>query len=80
MGRVLHLFYAPARRLPMKEVEEIRAVENHGFQGCAHARPAGWRQVLLMDRETLDAFGLEPGRVREKRTQRFSHPTGTGAR
>ena len=68
MARVTHLFRAPKRRAPMEELPEARAVEDLGLEGCAHARPQGKRQVLLMDRETLDAFELTPGIVRENVT------------
>lgn len=68
MARVIHLFRAPKRREPMEELEEARALEDVGFEGCAHARPQGKRQVLLMDRETLESFGLVPGIVRENVT------------
>jgi len=46
----------------------VMAVEDVGLEGCAHARPKGKRQVLLMDRETLELFGLAPGIVRENVT------------
>ena len=36
-------------------------------EGCAHARP-GDRQVLLIDRETLEAMDLRPGILRENIT------------
>jgi len=36
--------------------------------GCAHARPGGKRQVLLVDRETLDSMQLAPGIIRENIT------------
>jgi len=52
----------------MEELPEARALEDVGLEGCAHARPQGKRQVLLMDRETLDFFGLAPGIVRENVT------------
>ena len=52
----------------MEELQEARAVEDVGLEGCAHARPQGKRQVLLMDRETLDIFDLAPGIVRENVT------------
>ena len=52
----------------MESLLEARALEDVGLEGCAHARPQGKRQVLLMDRETLDAFGLAPGIVRENLT------------
>ena len=52
----------------MEELLEARAMEDVGLEGCAHARPQGRRQVLLMDRETLDDFELAPGIVRENVT------------
>src|ERR1700692_1998490 len=68
MARVIRLFRAPKRREPMEDLEEAHAVEDAGLDGCAHARPQGKRQVLLMDRETLEVFGLAPGVVRENIT------------
>jgi len=68
MARLIHLFRAPKRRAPMEELQEARALEDVGLEGCAHARPQGKRQVLLMDRETLDVFELAPGIVRENLT------------
>jgi MOSC domain-containing protein YiiM len=68
MAKVLHLFRAPKRQLPMEEILETRALENAGLEGCAHARPGGKRQVLLVDSETLDAMNLPPGSVRENIT------------
>lgn len=68
MAKVLHLFYAPMRGTPMQEVEEIPAVENFGFAGCGHARRESGRQVLLMDRETLDVLALAPGVTQENIT------------
>lgn len=68
MAKVLHLFRAPAKRVAMAEVSEIQAVADLGFEGCAHARPRGRRQVLLMASERLAEFGLAPGIVRENIT------------
>lgn len=67
MAKVTHVFRAPKKRAPMEELAEAVAVENLGFEGCAHARP-GKREVLLMDEETLRSFGLAPGIVRENVT------------
>jgi MOSC domain-containing protein YiiM len=39
-----------------------------GFEGCAHVSPGGKRQVLLVDRETLDALALGPRMIRENIT------------
>lgn len=67
MARVLHLFRAAKKRLPMEELSEVAVVANSGLQGCAHARP-GKRQILLIDHETLVAMELEPGIIRENIT------------
>jgi MOSC domain-containing protein YiiM len=68
MARVQNLFRAPKRHLPMEELAEVRAVVNDGFEGCAHARSGPKRQVLLVDRETLEAMDLQPGMIRENIT------------
>ncbi len=54
----------------MREMEGVLAGENRGLDGCAHGRLGGRRQVLLMDAETLDHFGLTPGVVKENITTR----------
>jgi len=68
MARVQNLFRAPRKHLPMEELSEVRAVGDAGFEGCAHARPGRKRQVLLVDRETLEAMNLRPGIIRENIT------------
>jgi len=68
MASVLHIFRAPKKRLPMEELAEVLVMRNAGLQGCAHARPGGSRQVLLVDRETLEAMDLHPGIIRENFT------------
>jgi len=66
--RVQNLFRAPKKHLPMEELSEVRAVGNTGFEDCARARPGSKRQVLLVDRETLEAMDLRPGIIRENIT------------
>ncbi len=68
MARVQNLFRAPKKRLPMEELSEVHAVGDTGFEGCAHARSGSKRQVLLVDRETLEAMDLRPGILRENIT------------
>jgi len=68
MPRVQNLFRAPRKHLPMEELSEVRAVGDTGFEGCAHARLGSKRQVLLVDRETLEAMDLRPGIIRENVT------------
>jgi MOSC domain-containing protein YiiM len=52
----------------MEALPDVAVVADRGFEGCAHARPGSKRQVLLVDRETLDAMNLEPGIIRENIT------------
>ena len=68
MVTTAHLFRAPKRRLPMQELESAEAVASRGFSGCAHARKIGVRQLLLVDRETLDAMNLRPNIIAENIT------------
>jgi MOSC domain-containing protein YiiM len=70
MGKITHLFRAPKKRVAMEELKTVVAVENVGFEKCAHRRPNGKRQVLLVDEETLDTIGLAPGIIRENITTR----------
>jgi MOSC domain-containing protein YiiM len=69
MAKISHIFRAPKKRLPMEELQEARVITDVGLEGCAHARPGGGpRQVLLVDRETLEAMDLQPGVIRENIT------------
>lgn len=70
MAEVLRLFQCLAHGEPMREFEEVSAIENKGFQDCIHGRAGSSRQVLVMDVETLEQFGIVPGRVRENITTR----------
>ena len=49
VGEVLHLFQSLAHGEPVREFDEILAVENKGFKDCIHGRSGSTRQVLLMD-------------------------------
>lgn len=69
MAKVAHIFRAAKKRLPMEELEEARVIQSFGLEGCAHGRKdGGRRQVLLVDRETLEAMDLRPGIIRENIT------------
>ncbi len=68
MGEVQHIFTCVVHRFPMNEVAEVEAIVDTGLKGCIHGRPKSKRQVLLMDRETLNKFGLEPGEIKENLT------------
>lgn len=68
MARVKHLFLAPKRHMLMEELWQVSVLRDSGLQGCAHSRPGGSRQVLLVDSETLEALDLKPGIIRENVT------------
>ncbi len=68
MAKVAYLFRAPKKRLPMESLESASIVADRGVEGCAHGRPGSKRQLLLVDRETLDAMNLRPGIIRENIT------------
>ena len=70
MAEALHLFQALAHGEPVREFEEVHALANKGFRDCIHGRSGSSRQVLLMDVETLEEFGIPPGRVKENITTR----------
>ncbi len=54
----------------MQEFSEVQAVENKGLKDCIHGRDGSTRQVLLIDMETLEEFGVPPGRTKENITTR----------
>ncbi len=70
MSEVLHLFQCLAHGEPMREFDEVFAIENKGLRDCLHGRSGSTRQVLVMDHETLEEFGIAPGRARENITTR----------
>lgn len=70
MAEVSHLFQSIAKGEPVREFGEVLAVEDKGFRECRHGRSGSHRQVLLMDMETLEEFGVPPGRVKENITTR----------
>ena len=70
VGEIVSIHLSLATRAPMRSVSTASVVET-GVDGDRHAAPGGTRkarQVLLMDRETLDALDLKPGDIRENIT------------
>jgi MOSC domain-containing protein YiiM len=57
----------------MQPVVSAQAVADFGLEGDRHARAGSHRQVLLIEKETLDALGLAPGIVRENITTQDAH-------
>ena len=63
MATVTGLFVSPGRKSGRSEARErVLAIENQGFEGCAHANPPR-REVLLASKEHLDAVGVEAGAI-----------------
>jgi len=66
VGNVENTLNATGEVLP--EFEEVIAIENKGLLECIHGRNGSSRQVLVMDVETLEEFGIASGRARENIT------------
>ena len=68
MATVSGLFTSPGRKSGVSTAHDrLRAVEGHGFEGCAHANPPK-REVLFVSQEHLDGLELQPGTIRENVT------------
>ena len=70
-GRVELLHLNVEHRQPVRGAPSARFIAGVGIEGDRHATPRSERQgyqVLLMDRETLDALGLSPGEIKENVT------------
>ena len=67
-AKVIALHLCEGQRQPMTPVEEAVAVSDLGLQGDRHAMKGSARQVLVMDKETLDGLGLTPGVIKENIT------------
>ena len=69
MARVAQVWTSPAKNSGRMDARErVRAIEEHGLEGCAHARPGTKRQVLFASAQHLDELGVEYGRIRENFT------------
>ena len=67
-AHVAALFVSPRKGQPMESRKEVLARADHGLDGCAHARPGGSRQVLLIDSEALEEHSVPPGALKENIT------------
>ena len=67
---VVALHLCKASRAPLLAADRVNALLECGLEGDRHARLNSHRQVLLMEQEVLEQFGLVPGDVREQVTVR----------
>ena len=68
---VVSLQLCVGHREPMQVMESVRLETGFGIEGDLHATRTGARvnrQVLLMDEETLESFGLAHGQIRKNVT------------
>ncbi len=71
VGKVVSVRLCVGSREPMQNVKSAVVVAGEGIEGDRHRRSDGRRadrQILLMDRETIERFGLQEGDVRENIT------------
>jgi len=54
----------------MRALTEAMAVPGAGLLGCRHSKPGNDRAVLVVEAETLDGLGLQPGEIKENITIR----------
>jgi MOSC domain-containing protein YiiM len=52
----------------MKMVRSAKVIEGQGLEGDKHAGGAPDRQILLADKESLDAVNVRPGMIKENLT------------
>ena len=67
-GKIVDIRLNIASRQPMSVVENAEVKAGEGLVGDRHAKAGSSRQILLMDRAVIDAFGVEPGQLRENMT------------
>ncbi len=73
VAEIISLQICVGHREPMNPVDSATFIEGFGIEGDRHAVKSGARtvrQVLLMDEDTLEGFGLGIGQVREDVTVR----------
>ena len=67
-GRIVSLHLARIKGIPSEPVQEAMALSAQGLEGDRSCKVDNPRQVLVVDRETLDELELEPGQVKENIT------------
>ena len=70
-ARIVSLQLCVGHEQPMKSVDSANVITGFGIEGDRHAATEGprrFRQILLIDEETLEGFGLAHGQIRENVT------------
>src|SRR5207245_10158967 len=67
-ARIVSIQLCPGHREPMQPVPTATLITGVGIEGDKHAVAASNRQVLLADKEALDAVGVLAGTIKENLT------------
>lgn len=67
-GTISALHIARVKGTPSDPVQAATAISGQGLEGDRSCNPDNVRQVLVMDKETLDSVGVAPGVVKENIT------------
>ena len=67
-GSIVNLHLARIKETPSDPVQEAMAISGKGLEGDRSCLERNIRQVLLMDKETLDELDLKPGQIKENIT------------
>ncbi|MDP6550052.1 MAG: MOSC domain-containing protein [Dehalococcoidia bacterium] len=67
-GTIVNLHLARVKGTPSDPVQEVTAISGHGLEGDRSCRADNPRQVLVIDRETLDLLEVKPGQLKENIT------------
>jgi MOSC domain-containing protein YiiM len=67
-ARIVSIQLCPGHREPMRLVPSATLITGVGLDGDKHAVAVSDRQVLLADKEALDAVGVQPGTIKENLT------------
>ena len=67
-GTIVAINLSTGSHSALRSVGRVQVRADSGLDGDYHARPGRPRALLLMEKEVLDEFGLDPGAVREQIT------------
>ena len=67
-GSIVNIHIARVKGTLSDPVQEANAISGMGLEGDRSCEKGNMRQVLLVDKETLDEFELKPGQIKENIT------------
>ncbi len=67
-GTIVNIHIARVKETPSDPVQEATALSGKGLEGDRSCKEGNLRQVLFMDKETLDDLELQPGQIKENIT------------